>query len=198
MESARPKTPASAPQRWHGPASWLGRLVLRMMGFRIEGALPRVPRVVIVGAPHTSNWDFVVGAATMMALELDITWLGKHTLFHWPFGGLMRFLGGVPVDRNRVHGVVEGAVAAFRAAERRFVAIAPEGTRGRVAEWKSGFHRIAVAAGVPIFPVAFDYARRVVLLMPVYEPKGDFAADVAALKALYRPEMARYPENFWD
>lgn len=198
MPSRLPETPESAPQRWHGPASWLGRLVLRLMGFRIEGALPAEPRVVIVGAPHTSNWDFVLGAATMMALKLEITWLGKHTLFRWPLGGLMRFLGGVPVNRSRVQGVVEGAVAAFGGRERCFVAIAPEGTRKAVKQWKSGFHRIAVAAGVKVFPVAFDYSRRVVDLMPVYAPTGDFATDVAALKALYRPEMARRPEYFWS
>ena len=192
-----PQAPASVPQRWHGLGSWLGRLVLRLTRFRIEGEVPQEPRVVLIVAPHTSNWDFVVGAATMMALKLDISWLAKHTLFRWPFGGLLRFMGGVPVNRGRVQGVVEAAVAAFQA-PRRIVAITPEGTRSRVSEWKSGFHRIAMAAGVPIFPVAFDFQRRAVVLLPVHRLTGDLTTDVAALKALFRPEMARHPENYWE
>lgn len=197
MAATIPETPPQVPQRWHGPGAWLGRLTLRLMGFRIEGEPPALPRVLIVGAPHTSNWDFVVGVATMLALRLDISWLGKHTLFRWPFGPLMRFLGGVPVNRKKAEGVVEAAVAAFARRDKCWIAIAPEGTRKKVARWKTGFHRMAMGAGVPIWPVAFDHSRRAIVLMPVYRPTGDVEADVAALQALYRPEMARNREGFW-
>lgn len=197
MADPLPETPSAVPQRWHGVGAALGRLTLRLLGFGVVGALPDAGKVLIVAAPHTSNWDFVVAIATMLALRLEIGWLGKHTLFRWPFGALMRFLGGVPVNRSQAQGVIEAAVAAFHGAERVWIAIAPEGTRKRVDKWKSGFHRIATGAGVPIFPVALDYSSRVVRLLPLYQPVGELEKDVAALQALFRPEMARYPDRFW-
>jgi 1-acyl-sn-glycerol-3-phosphate acyltransferase len=191
-----PATPGIVPQRWHGVGCLVGRAVLRALRFTIDGDVPAVPRCVAIAAPHTSNWDFVVGAAAMLALRLHIRWLGKQSLFRWPFGALMRFLGGIPVDRGAAQGVVEDALGALRDAERMWLAIAPEGTRRHVERWKSGFHRIAAGAGVPIWPVAFDYSRRSVTLFPLFQPTGDLEADLQALRALYRPEMARRQEGF--
>ena len=175
----------------------LGRTVLSLMGWRFEGNFPNRPKCVIAVAPHTSNWDFVVGLSAVFALDLRARFLGKHTLFKGPLGVLMRRVGGIPVDRQRADGLVERTVLAFEAEEKLYLAIAPEGTRGRVERWKSGFHRIARAACVPIVPVAFDWSRRTIVIMSPFEPSESWEEDEPQLLALFRPEMARRPQGLW-
>jgi len=138
----------------------------------------------------------VVGIAAKLALGLRVGWLGKHTIFRWPFAGLLRRLGGIPVDREAAEGIVETAVARFRQERQLFLGLTPEGTRQRVERWKSGFHRIALGAGVPILPVRIDWARRAIVLAPLFTPTADYEADVAALQAGFTREMARYPQSF--
>jgi 1-acyl-sn-glycerol-3-phosphate acyltransferase len=184
-------------QRAHGAfAAWLGRLSMRLSGWRFEGAVPDVPKIVLIVAPHTSNWDFLVGLQAKLALRLGGTFIGKHTLFRWPLGVFMRWLGGLPVDRSAPAGFVSQIAAAVRRAERMTVVIAPEGTRKLVPQWKSGFYRIAVEAGAPILPVGFDYPRRVVFFAPLFQPTGDYEKDLAALRSHYRPDMGKKPENY--
>ncbi len=166
------------------------------MGWRFLGEVPNVPRVVLVVAPHTSNWDFVVGIAAMLALGLDARWIGKDTLFRPPFGPLLRWLGGTPVDRTAPEGVVEDAVRKLRSADRLFLTLSPEGTRGKVERWKTGFHRMARQAEVPVWPVALDYSRKAVALLPLVTLTDDLPADVDRIRALYTPAMARYPDQF--
>jgi 1-acyl-sn-glycerol-3-phosphate acyltransferase len=191
-----PITPPEAPTRGNAFSRWLGRLALGLGGWTIEGELPRVPRCVIVVAPHTSNWDFVWGFATKLALGLRVDWIGKHTLFRGPFGPLLRWLGGIPVNRRAPGDIIDQAAEKMRQRERSFVAIAPEGTRRKVPRWKNGFHRIAMAAGVPIFPVALDYSSRAVRFFPFQQPTGDYDADLARLQALFHSGMAQRPENY--
>jgi 1-acyl-sn-glycerol-3-phosphate acyltransferase len=174
----------------------LGRAVLRALGWRFEGEFPNVPRCVVIVAPHTSNWDFIIGLATLLALDLRVTWLGKHQIFRGPFGPLWRALGGVAVDRAAAGGVVEQAAAVLAPPRSAFLAVAPEGTRRKVERWKSGFWRIARAAGTPILPVAFDYRRRTVVFGALYQPTADYEADLAALQRGFRAEMARNPANY--
>jgi 1-acyl-sn-glycerol-3-phosphate acyltransferase len=173
-----------------------GRGVLRLMGWRFEGRFPDIPRCVLIEAPHTSNWDFVVGLAALFALGLRASWLGKHTIFRFPFGRLLQTLGGIPVDRRHAERVVAGIVTQFVERERMWLGIAPEGTRKRVPHWKSGFHRIARGARVPIVPVAFDYPRRVIRIFAPFTPTDDYLADSARLSALFGAEMARHPTKF--
>lgn len=186
----------AVPRRGSHVLRLAGRLVLAALGWRIEGAIPDVPRCVIIVAPHTSNWDFVIGLATLLALDLGVTWLGKHQIFRGPFGLLWRALGGVAVDRAAPDGVVEQAAAVLAPPRATFLAVAPEGTRHKVERWKSGFWRIARAAGVPIFPVAFDYRTRAVILGELFAPTADYAADLAALQSRFSKEMARNPGNY--
>ena len=174
----------------------LGRAALAAAGWRIEGQIPDTPRAVIIVAPHTSNWDFPIGLATMLALDLRVTWLGKHQIFRGPLGALWRRLGGVPVDRSAPEGVAEQAARVLAHDRSTFLAIAPEGTRRKVERWKSGFWRIARASGTPIFPVAFDFPRKAVVLFPLFPPTDDYAADLAALQSLFRAEMARNPASY--
>jgi 1-acyl-sn-glycerol-3-phosphate acyltransferase len=184
-------------QRAHSRlAGALGRLAMRLGGWRFEGELPDVRRLVLIVAPHTSNWDFLVGLQAKLALRLGCTFIGKHTLFRFPLGVLMRWLGGIPVNRAAAGGFVDEVVRALRAADRMTVVLAPEGTRSRVAQWKSGFYRIACDAGVPILPVGFDYSRRVVFFAPLFHPTGDYEKDLTKLRGHYRAEMARRPENY--
>jgi len=190
------RLPPSAPV-WGGATSRaLGRAALRILGWRIEGEVPDVPRCVVILAPHTSNWDFVVAMATLLALGLRAHYLGKHTIFRGPFGRLLRWSGGLPVDRAAPGDIGERAAAMMRAADRMFLALAPEGTRRKVQHWKTGFHRIAITAGVPIFPAALDYRTRTVRLFPLFEPGPDYAADLGRLRSLYLAAMARHPESF--
>jgi 1-acyl-sn-glycerol-3-phosphate acyltransferase len=174
----------------------LGRAALAAAGWRIEGAMPDLPRCVLIVAPHTSNWDFVVGFAAMLALDLRVTWLGKREIFRGPFGRLWRHFGGVPVDRHAADGVVEAAAAQLQPPRSTFVALSPEGTRHKVERWKSGFWRIARAAGVPILPVALDYGERAIVIGPPLATSADYAADLAALQRHFRAGMAWNPLQY--
>jgi 1-acyl-sn-glycerol-3-phosphate acyltransferase len=166
------------------------------MGWHVEGNFPDIPKMVVIVAPHTSNWDFVGGFFAYLALDLDATWFGKHTLFRWPFGLFFRRFGGIPITRGRSASVVELYIEEFAKRDCMVLAIAPEGTRKKVREWKSGFYRIAIGAGVPIVPVAIDYGRKVLKIDAPFQPSGSFDADLPKLKARYIGVVARHPELF--
>ena len=171
----------------------VGRLVLALLRFRVEGEIPDVPKLVIAVAPHTSNWDFVVGAATMFALDLRLAFLGKHTLFRPPFGAAMRWMGGIPVDRSSPHGVVGDAVSAFRSVDRRILAVAPEGTRKRMPQFKTGFLHIAREARVPVVLAALDYEARCVRLGPTMQAGDDVEADRRRIEAHFAGVKGKHP-----
>jgi 1-acyl-sn-glycerol-3-phosphate acyltransferase len=163
----------------------VGKGALRIMGWRIAGDIVDHPSYVAIVAPHTSNWDFVVGLAVRYALRLDASWLGKHTLFRPPFGWLMRRWGGIPVDRTASHDVVAQTIAAFTSRPGLFLVITPEGTRRKVARWRTGFWHIAKGAGVPILPVVFNWRERVVRIHKPFFPGPDVRTDIELLQALY-------------
>lgn len=165
----------------------LGKFLLRVFGWRITGQLPNIRKVMVAVAPHTSNWDFVVGVLVMWAMDLRLSFFGKHTLFKGAFGRWMRSIGGIPVDRGSAHGLVGEAVDAYNARETLWFAIAPEGTRKKVERFKSGFMHIATQANVPVLLVSFDLVDRVVHFGDVLQPSGDVAADVAKIEAYFKP-----------
>ena len=177
----------AVPRRGNRFSRGFWRAVFRLSGWHIEGALPNLPKFVIIGAPHTSNWDFPVAMSMVLALGLDAHWIGKHTLFRWPFGGVMRWFGGIPVVRSERRGVVDQIIEIFESRERLVFGVSPEGTRKRVDRWKTGFYHIAVGAGVPIVPAYFDYPRKVIGFGLPLTPSGDKEADIAFLKAFYTP-----------
>lgn len=183
--TAIPLLGASVPRRGNAALRALGRGLLAIMNFRVAGEVPDLPKFVIAVAPHTSNWDFVVGIGAMFALDLRLTFLGKHTLFRWPFGVVLRWLGGVPVDRSSPHGVVGDAVDSFATVDQRVLAIAPEGTRRRVERFKSGFLHIARGAKVPVLLAALDYEARCVRLGPWFEPGPDVAQELRRVEAFF-------------
>ena len=129
---------------------WLSRLILRLLGWRIEGKAPAAPKYVLIAAPHTSNWDFPFTLMVCFALQMPVYWMGKASLFPPVLGGIMRWLGGIPVERSRQGNLVQSTVDAFRRSARLTVIIPPEGTRSKVTHWKTGFYYIAQGAGLPI------------------------------------------------
>ena len=192
MADERPLLPAIPPNMPQLPARrrfsrWLGRSVLRLGGWRVVGELPDIPRLVLIAAPHSSNWDGIWGMAAKMALGFDVRVLGKASLFWWPLSLVLRRLGVIPVDRNRAQGVVAQAVELIRQSPRMWFALAPEGTRKPVEHWKPGFWKIADGAGVPILMAYFHYPEKTIGIGPLFHTSGDLQADMAVIRAWYRP-----------
>lgn len=178
-----PSLGSAVPRRGSAAMVRLGRGVLALLGWRIEGEVPDAPKFVVAVAPHTSNWDFVIGVAAMFALDLRLAFIGKHTLFRWPFAAVLRWMGGIPVDRSKHHGMVDDSVAAFSKMERRVLAIAPQGTRSPVRRFKTGFLHIARGAHVPILLAALDYDAKCIRFGPTITAGEDVEADRARVEA---------------
>ncbi|NVJ98303.1 MAG: lysophospholipid acyltransferase family protein [Alphaproteobacteria bacterium] len=153
--------------------------------------------MVVIAAPHTSNWDFPVFMAAVGYLRLNVSFLGKHSLFSGPIGWLFYWLGGIPVDRdaNTAKDIVGQAVAAFDERDELVLGIAPEGTRSKVTKWKTGFYRIALGAGVPILTAYVDSRTKEIGFGEPFEPTGDMEADIAALQAFYTDKQGINPTN---
>lgn len=181
--NALPHLGAAIPRRGSAAERALGRATMGVLGWRVEGEVPDLPRFIVAVGPHTSNWDFVVGAAAMFALDLRLSFLGKHTLFRWPFDRVLRWMGGIPVDRSSPHGVVSVSVSAFLREPARVLAIAPQGTRRAGAELRSGFLHIARGAGVPVTLATLDYATKRVRLGPTFMPSENTEGDLARVRA---------------
>ncbi|WP_282271557.1 lysophospholipid acyltransferase family protein [Stenotrophomonas sp. PS02298] len=187
-----PVVPAAVPQRKGAAFSrWLGRSVLRLGGWHIRGPVPDLAKAVVIAAPHSSNWDGLWGLAAKMALGLEARILGKDKLFWWPLSLVLRRMGVVPLDRSSPQGTVGQAVAMIRDSEQIWYALAPEGTRKPVTEWKGGFLKIARMADVPIIPAYFHYPEKVIGFGPVFHTTGDDVADMAAVRQWYRQWMGR-------
>lgn len=183
------------PRRGNRFSQWLGRMLLWCMGWRIVGSLPNVPKAVVIGAPHSSNWDGLVAAGVVLSLRVRIGLMAKDSLFRWPLGGLLRWLGGIPIDRRSARGVVEQSVDRFRERQQLFLGIAPEGTRRAAAQWKTGFWQIARQADVPILVVVIDYGRRELRIAEPFLPGPDLAADMQHILAHYQGAVPRRPER---
>jgi 1-acyl-sn-glycerol-3-phosphate acyltransferase len=164
---------------------WLSRLGLRLLGWRVEGSTPDAAKYVLIAAPHTSNWDFPVTLMVCFALRLKVYWMGKSSLFPPLAGGLMRWLGGIPVNRERAGSLVQGTVEAFQRNQRLTVIISPEGTRGKVSHWKTGFYHIAHGAGVPIALGYLDFRKKLAGIGPLFATTGDIDADMPLIQAFY-------------
>lgn len=171
----------------------IARLLLKLMGWKLLDLPNRPAKAVVIGYPHTSNWDFPMALIGLAALALDARWAGKDTLFTGWRGPLMRALGGIPVNRRERTGFVERMADEFRRAERFHMVIAPEGTRSLTEGWKSGFYRIARAADVPVIAAVVDYPKRELGLLGCIRLSGDEAADMTALANCYAGRAGKRP-----
>lgn len=191
-----PKIGASLPRRGNAFSRWLGRTGLALLGWRVEGELPDLPKMVLIGAPHTSNMDGVIALGTLMALGLRATTMIKDSAFKGLLGVVLRWFGAIPIDRRSPKGVVEQAVDAFNASARMILLIAPEGTRAGAPEWKRGFYRIAHQAGVPVVPAVCDYRHKLIRFGTAFTPSGNYEAEFPVLLRWYAGHaVPRHPER---
>lgn len=186
-----PRIPPSMPQFRSPWASGICRWLLGVFGWRMAGALPDVAKLVIIVAPHSTNWDVIWGLLFKFALRLDAHFIGKREAFFWPLGPVLRAFGGIPIDRSAAHGLVGQMRGEFAARERFWLALAPEGTRKKVQKWKTGFWHIARETGVPILPVYFHYPEKTLGLGPLFHPGDDVDADMARIREFYRPWIGK-------
>jgi 1-acyl-sn-glycerol-3-phosphate acyltransferase len=175
----------------------VARAFLRLSGWSLEGKLPQQRAFVLIAAPHTTNWDLIYFLACAWAFGISPSWMGKHTLFRGPVGPVMRWLGGIAIDRRRAGGMVEQMASAFASDPDLVLTVPPEGTRRRAPFWKSGFYQIALAADVPIAMGYLDYARRCGGIGPALFP-GELRADMDAFRAFYADKRGKHPEHFGD
>lgn len=183
--------PDCAPRRGGAFTRWLARSALRLGGWQMRGEFPRERKLMIIVAPHSSGWDAIWGLLVKIALGIDIAFMAKAELFRGPIGWVLRRLGGFPVNRGSSAGVVEQVAERYRSRETLWVALAPEGTRRRVEQWKSGFWRIARAAEVPVLCVYFHYPEKVIGIGPLLQMSESLDEDMAQIREYYRPWMGK-------
>lgn len=169
--------------------------ILRIGGWEAVGGQPEVPKAVLIAYPHTSNWDGLWALTYKVAVGLDVRFFGKHTLFWFPLGTLLRALGGIPLDRSKPGSAVDQAVQALTENDTFYFGLAPEGTRRRRPHWKTGFYRIAERANVPVILAFMDYKHRRIGLGPTFEITGDRDADMKRIAEFYADVGGHHPEN---
>jgi len=176
----------------------IARFLLRLMGWKIVGDLPDYNKYIVIVAPHTSNWDFIICLIGRFALGVKVKFLAKKQLFFFPFGALLKVLGGAPVDRAKKGNKVEQVVELYRQSEKLALAIAPEGTRSPVTRWKEGFYHIACQAGVPIVMIGPDYASKEIRIQELFWPSGDINTDFPQFIDFFRTIKGCYPKDIPD
>ena len=174
----------------------LATILLRLLGWRVEGRLPDLPKYVLIGAPHTSNWDFPLFLGVIFHLRANVRFMGKAELFRPPYGWFFRYCGGIPVDRKKSTGLVEQMVKASHASEQFVLVIAPEGTRHNVTEWKRGFYHIAKGAGIPIAMGIVDGKHKTVRIQKqVFQPTNDVEADMKVIRGVFEGVVGINPRR---
>ena len=194
------KKQSARPAAFKGPFSELWRYIcltfLKIMGWTVIGDWPRQhSKLVLIAAPHTVNMDGINMLAAAGYYRVKLSWMGKASLVKGPFGGIVRWLGCVPVDRSQANDLVAQMKTAFDEADSLYLAIPPEGTRALVSGWKTGFYHIAHTAGVPILPTVLDYGSKTIRLGEVYNPTGDIDMDLPKLQAVYRGARGKKPRE---
>jgi len=172
----------------------LATALLALFGWKTDIVPPPGPKGIIVVYPHTSNWDFPLGYLTRLSMGLPLSWVGKDSLFRWPIGGLLRRMNGIPVNRRERTGLIVQLQREFDRRDWMWLAIAPEGTRSHVPHWKSGFYRLAMAAGVPVGLAFIDYRTRTVGLREYVTLSGNPEQDMARIAQAYAGKVGKHPE----
>ena len=180
---------------------FLARLLLKIFGWKVDGTIPEMKEnenLVLIAAPHTSNWDGIFGFAAILGLDVKISYFGKYTLFKKPLlGRFLKYMGGIPVNKNKPgSGLVKEAIANIEKLKGSLIAMAPEGTRAKTEKWRTGFLRIAEAVDAKIFVAAFDFKTKRIVLDKFFQPSDDMQRDLEDLKIYYKQFTAKIPENF--
>ncbi|WP_226996525.1 1-acyl-sn-glycerol-3-phosphate acyltransferase [Thalassotalea crassostreae] len=196
IESRVPELPNSIPRTGGNISRWFGLKLMSLFGWKITGNFPNKKKMILAVAPHTSNWDFVIGVVVKMALNLKLNFLGKHSIFFWPFSLWLKAIGGIPIDRRKSSGVVGQLVEYFNSKETLVLALAPEGTRSKVSEWKTGFLTVANQANVDVVPVALDFTNKQVVFFSARKISDDIDGELEAFKALFDSKWAKFPQKF--
>lgn len=187
---------ANVPRRGNSLSRWIGRSFLWLLGWRLEGSIPNLPKMVMIGAPHTSNMDGVVSIAALVAMGLKASTMIKDSAFKGVMGPILRAFGAIPINRKSPKGVVEQSVDALTESQGMLLLIAPEGTRHSAPDWKRGYWHIALGANVPVLPGAINYTKKTITFGPPLLPTGDYAADLALLMDFYAPLIeGRHPQR---
>ncbi len=176
-------------------AQAIARFILRLTGWRTEIISPHTSRYVMIGAPHTSNWDFFVILMLMTVESIPIRWLGKDSLFIWPLGVFMRSFGAIPVNRSERKNLVDQIIAKFDEHDELIIGLSPEGTRGKTSHWRTGFYYIALNADVPIVMAYIDYKNKICGLGPSIKPTGDIQADFKIIRKFYSGIVGKHPHK---
>jgi 1-acyl-sn-glycerol-3-phosphate acyltransferase len=171
----------------------ISRFLFRIAGWKIVGQFPALPKWVGIVAPHTSNWDFFIMIGVKFITGAEGVFVGKHTIFRWPFKGLLRRLGGIPVNRSQKNHIVESLVAEFARREHMAFVSAPEGTRAYVPGFKTGFWAVATQAKVPVVMIGLDFQRKEVRIADPIALSGDLDQDLARIHTFFRTVTARFP-----
>lgn len=174
----------------------ISKFILKVMGWKLTGSVPPVNKYVVIAAPHTSNWDYVIGQLFLMSSGIKAKIMIKKELFYWPLGSILRMLGGIPVDRESKTDIVDQMIRQFEVNDSFILTITPEGTRKRVTDWKTGFHRIATGANVPVLPGFFDYRKKIVGTGELFYLSRNPDEDMARIKEFYRDINPKFPEKF--
>lgn len=180
--------------RVHPFLHWLAKFLFRISGWNIEGKLPESPKAVFIAAPHTSYWDGPLMVTGGCLFDVRFNWMVKDAAMFFPLGIIVRYFGGIAIDRSKRNNVVSQSIDEFRKRDAMLLSVAPEGTRGKTHHWKTGFYRIAQGAGVPLVFGYVDYARKVVGIGPTYYPTGDLEADFKVFDDFYSKVTPRHPE----
>ena len=173
----------------------LCRFILSTIGWKTSHSTPLLDKYVLIGAPHTTNWDFPLTLLGLSSMGVKFNWVAKHTLFFWPLGTLLRAIGGISVDRSQGTSFLKRIIELYDSQETLVLAIAPEGTRSKTRYWKTGFYTIAHRAGVPIGLGYIDYSRKVIGLEKVIDASGDIDQDFEIIKEYYQDKVGKYPEK---
>ena len=186
--------------RAHRPKvfQWLGKIMLSIFGWKVKGSIANEysdKKLVVIVAPHTSNWDGILGFAAIAGLDVRIIFLGKHTAFQYPLGAFLRYMGGIPVDRSRPGGVIQVVIDKIKHNENTLIALSPEGTRSKVVEWKTGFLRIAKELNAKIIPASLDFSKKEILFGDFFIPSGNNKKDISDLKDYYSIFTPKHPDK---
>lgn len=188
--------PSNIPRTKHVLAAWFAQKALLISGWQVVGVIPDQPKLIFAVAPHTSNWDFILGLLVKYAFNLKVNFLGKHSIFVWPFSIWLKSVGGIAVERSNAHGVVKQIVKEFSKQPQLILGLAPEGTRSKVSKWKTGFLHIAKQANIPVVPVQMNFKHKQVMFFEKRMITASVDEELRQMQSLFSADCAKKPQNF--